>query len=102
MKIVFLALFALISHGAIANAACTDVNAQTRIALEGVKALVALADLPNVVAYHGGIARNEGATTIVNVQPHFQHAKDWYKVSIRHSDCRVINIQLFAEKLPIN
>lgn len=84
-----------------ASTACSDFNTETRIAREAVKGLIALADVPKVIAYYGGVQSNEGGITIVNVQPHFQYTKDWYKVSVRNSDCRVMNAALFLEKLPI-
>lgn len=102
MKVLISALIFLTAYSANAASVCSDFNTQTRVAREAVKFLVALADVPNVVAYYGGVESTQGDVTIVNVQPHFQHTKDWYKVSVRTSDCRVTNVSLFLEKLPIN
>lgn len=101
MKVFILAAVALLTFQAKATTACTDYNTQTRIAREAVKSMIALADVPNVVNYYGGVDSFDGGFTVVNVQPHFQFSKDWYKVSVRDSDCRVTNVTLFAEHLPI-
>ncbi len=82
--------------------ACSDINTQSQIAREAVKSLIELADVPSVVAYYGSVQSDEDGVSVVNVQPHFQYSKDWYKVSIRNSDCRLTNISLFQEKLPLN
>lgn len=84
-----------------ANTACSDFNTQTRIAREAVKSLIALADVPNVEAYYGGVQGEQDGFVTVNVQPHFKFTKDWYKVVIRNSDCRVTSANLFLENLPL-
>lgn len=87
-------------HLASAASACTEFNTQTRIAREAVKSLIALADIPVVEVYYGGVENNQNEFMVVNVQPVFKFTKDWYKVTIRNSDCRVMNASLFLENLP--
>jgi hypothetical protein len=77
------------------------MNTQARVAREATKSLIALADVPNVVSYHGSAEDSGNGTTLVTVQPHYLYTKDWYKVSVRNSDCRVLGITLFAEDLPL-
>ncbi|MGZ3634285.1 MAG: hypothetical protein ACXVAJ_08170 [Parachlamydiaceae bacterium] len=103
MKFLFLTLMTFVTANAFAgNTACTDYNTQTRIAREAVRSLMALANAPNVEAYYGGVESDQNGIMTVNVQPHFKLNKDWYKVVIRNSDCRVMNVSLFLENLPIN
>lgn len=103
MKYLVLTVITFISIGSFAsNTACTSLNTQTKIAREAVKALIALADVPNVEAYYGGVESNQNGLMTVNVQPHFKFTKDWYKVVIRNSDCRVITVSLVHENLPID
>jgi len=102
MKIIFSMFSVLFVFNANASGTvCSELNTQTRIAREAVKSLIALSDVPNVIAYYGGVQNDANGMTVVNVQPHYQYTKDWYKVSVRNSDCRVINVSLFLEKLPI-
>lgn len=97
--LVFIILISVNSFAA--NSACTDFNTQTRIAREAVKSLIALADVPPVEVYYGGAESNDSGYMTVNVQPHFKLTKDWYKVIIRNSDCRVVNVSLFLENLQL-
>jgi hypothetical protein len=100
MKYFITILIALISSSSFASTACSDLYTQTHIARDAVKSLIALADVPNVETYYGGTQGEDNGQTIVNIQPCFQYTKDWYKVTIRNSDCRVTNVTLFLEKLP--
>lgn len=98
----FLTFFLTLAFNAETRAsACNDYNTNTKIARDAVKALVSLADVPEVVAYYGSLNRDDGTFSIVNVQPHFNDSMDWYHVTIRNSDCRVINAELVGEALPI-
>lgn len=102
MKMFFLVLLTGVSINAFAgNTACTDFNTQARIAREATKALLKLADIASVEAYYGGVESNQNGLMTISVQPHFKFTKDWYKVVIRNSDCRVISANLFLEKIPI-
>lgn len=71
------------------------------MAREAVKSLIALAGVPSVVAYYGGVERTEGDIMIVKIQPHYEVSKDGYKVSVRISDCRVANVSLDFENTPL-
>lgn len=103
MKILLSAISVFLAFNvSAAETACSDFNTNTRIAREAVKALVALAQLPNVISYYGGVESEVDDITVVNILPHYQNTKDWYKVSVRNSDCRVTNISLFQEELPLN
>jgi hypothetical protein len=103
MRFLVIALLAIVSINSFAaNTACTDWNTQTKIAREAVKSLVALADIPSVEGYFGGVESDEDGLMTVNVQPHFKFTKDWYKVIVRNSDCRVMSVRLFLENLPID
>ncbi|MGZ3797519.1 MAG: hypothetical protein ACXVB1_14205 [Pseudobdellovibrionaceae bacterium] len=101
MKFFVSALIFLIAYNVNAASICSNFNTQTRIAREAVKSLIALSDVPTVVNYYGGVESTQNSITVVNVQPHYQNYKDWYKVTVRNSDCRVTNVSLFQEKLPI-
>ncbi len=102
MKTLSLVLLTFMSTKVLATgSACSDFNTQTRIAREAVKSLIALADVPNVEAYYGGVQNDLNGLMTINVQPHYKFSKDWYKVTIRNSDCRVVNINLFLENLPL-
>lgn len=98
LSVLFI-FFAGISN---ASTACYDMNTETHVAREAVKSLIAIAAVPKVVDYFGGVQNEENGHTVVNVQPRFEFTKDWYKVTIRNSDCRVTNIILFAEGLSRN
>ncbi|WP_413288862.1 hypothetical protein [Bdellovibrio sp. HCB337] len=91
-------LFAYNAHAA-PTTACTSFNTQARVAREAVKSLISMAAVPPVAVYFGGVQEDVGGITLVNVQPYFATYKDWYKVSVRNEDCRVLQVLLFAEKL---
>ena len=101
MKVLILILSVVsISLANAASTACTDFNTQTRIARDAVKSLIALAAVPKVINYFGGATTVNGVT-VVNVQAHYEESKDWYKVTVRNSDCRVTDVTLLQENLPL-
>jgi hypothetical protein len=101
MKLLVGILFFISASNVIAGGVCNDVNTHTKIARDAVKALVALADVPNVIAYYGGVESDSDSAMVVHVQPHYQYTKDWYKVTVRKSDCRVLGATLFQEDVPL-
>lgn len=98
MKIILMVLFSVVLNTA--NALCTEFYTPTQVARDSVKALIAIAQVPTVVVYYGGVESEENGIMLVNIQPHYQTTKDWYKVSVRTTDCRAVNVSLFAENIP--
>lgn len=70
-----------------------------KAARQAVKALVAIEDIKGITGYHGGVKDESRTTTTFNIQLYYEKTKDWYLVSIRNQDCRIISTELFAENI---
>ena len=101
MKSKLVAALLFFSCGTYAQAECSNLGATTSAARNAVKALISLSDLPHVIAYWGGVQKHENGYTVLTVQPHYEKTKDWYKVTVRNSDCRVMDTVLIAENMPL-
>jgi hypothetical protein len=73
-----------------------------RVARQSVKALVAIEDIKEITAIYGGATDGDSLKTTISVELHYPTAKDSYEVTVRNSDCRILDTKLTKEKAPLN
>ena len=98
MNRLIVILVLLVTNSAFAIEDTCDVSKTAR---QMVKSIVAIADIRGVTNYYGGSVGGIPGETIMRVEPHYTSFKDSYDITIRDNDCRVLQVKLVGENLPL-